>query len=301
MLLTIAIPSHNGVKNICQTLDSIFMQTPDEILSKVKVLVCDNGSSSPLLQGISSNYLNRENLEIKTFDDNLGYDLNLLRMLQQCKSEYIWLLGDDDLILPNSIKLLFELLKNSKYSALLMMPIYEKSSLNYVLEQSNGREVQNGKDFFNEVFYDASLLSSLVFRTDKLPQIPSKLIGKNWVHVVILALICEEAELPFYRFTKPCVQRIDSDPQRWNDHFQSEFFSGLSHVLVLFYFRQLVEKETFLYFLDKRMPRPITFFKSFKYIRSSRYKVLVIYLFYKLGVIYRRKLLLKIFLLLKNH
>lgn len=301
MLLTIAIPSHNGVKNIGQTLDSIFIQTPDEILSKIKILICDNGSSSPLLQGISSNYLNRENLEIKTFNDDLGYDLNLLRMLQQCKSEYIWLMGDDDLILPDSIKLLFGLLKNSKYSAVLMMPIYEKSSLNYVIEQSNGREVQNGKDFFNQVFYDASLLSSLVFRTDKLPQIPSKLIGKNWVHVVILALICEAAELPFYRFTKPCVQRIDSDPQRWNDHFQSEFFSGLSHVLVLFYFRQLVENETFLYFLDKRMPRPITFFKSFKYIKSSRYQVLIIYLFYKLGVIYRRKLLLKIFLFLKNH
>ena len=92
MLLTIAIPSHNGVKTINQTLDSIFDQTPTKLLTRIRILVCDNGSSSPLLLGISSKYLKRENFEVKTFDNNLGYDLNLIRMLQQCKSEYIWVM-----------------------------------------------------------------------------------------------------------------------------------------------------------------------------------------------------------------
>lgn len=301
MLLTIAIPSHNGVKTINQTLDSIFDQTPTKLLTRIRILVCDNGSSSPLLLGISSKYLKRENFEVKTFDNNLGYDLNLIRMLQQCKSEYIWLMGDDDQVLPGSIKLLCDLLSNSKYSAVLMKPIYDKSLPSNVREQSNGQEIQNGEDFFNQVFYDASLLSTLVFRREKLPEIPPILVGKNWIHVVILALICEGSDLPFYRFTNPCIRRVDSDPQRWNDHFQSAFFSGMNHVLVLFYFRHLVEDETFLYFLDKRMPRPIKFFKSLKQINSSKFQLLVIYLIYKFGVIYRQKVILKIVLFFKNH
>ncbi len=109
--LTIAIPTYNGARTIKRTLDSILGQPFPK--NEVDVIVCNNYSTDntvEILQPFLSQIILFNN------DSNLGGDRNFQLCVDRSESEYVWIVGDDDVLKENSITEVLTKLSNDTYA-----------------------------------------------------------------------------------------------------------------------------------------------------------------------------------------
>lgn len=87
MNLTIAIPTYKRNKQVRELTDSLVRE---EFLSEVKIVVRDNDPSSSLVLDPRVEYIRNE--------VNVGPMGNISRILSSCRTKWLIILGDDDLI-----------------------------------------------------------------------------------------------------------------------------------------------------------------------------------------------------------
>lgn len=110
--LSIIIPTYNGGGWIEDTLNSILPQLVD-VLDKVELFVRDNASLDNTPSII--NRLNGEYGNIIHYDrreTNTDADTNFREAVMLTSSEYVLLLGDDDLLFPNYIRYTLDILNS---------------------------------------------------------------------------------------------------------------------------------------------------------------------------------------------
>ncbi len=115
--LTIGIPTWNRSpfleKNLGllkKYLDELSRENGD--VEKVEVLVCDNASSDNTEQVCRALAANWPVMRYLRNDENIGANANFERVILSASGEYVWLLGDDDLIAENAIKRVLADLEN---------------------------------------------------------------------------------------------------------------------------------------------------------------------------------------------
>jgi len=110
--LTIAIPTYNGSATIQRTLDSIFNQpfSTDE----VNVMVCDNCSTDNTL-AVLEPYAHK--IELFKNEQNLGGDRNFQLCAERSTTQYVWIVGDDDLLRSDAIESVLQKIRNHDYAA----------------------------------------------------------------------------------------------------------------------------------------------------------------------------------------
>ena len=111
MLLSICIPTYNRACTLNECLHSLFEQKLD--FSKVEVCVSDNGSTDETTQVISK-WSNKLHLIVNRNSQNQGIPCNFLKVVSLAKGKYIWLLGDDDIVVPESVTYLLKLIYSKK-------------------------------------------------------------------------------------------------------------------------------------------------------------------------------------------
>ena len=108
MLLSICIPTFNRPENLLNCLNSLSKQKSRD---KFEVCISDNCSNVNIKKLITP-YKKKLNINFKKNKKNLGFAMNVLKVSLQAKGEFIWFLGDDDLVTKNSITYLLNLIKN---------------------------------------------------------------------------------------------------------------------------------------------------------------------------------------------
>ena len=99
--LTIAIPTYNRKERLLQQLHSILSQ---EQSNKVEILVLDNASSYTVEDAIREEFGTQPNIRVIRHKYNVGGDANIAMTFLYCQTQWMWLLGDDDETMPNSIE-----------------------------------------------------------------------------------------------------------------------------------------------------------------------------------------------------
>ena len=101
-LLTIAVPTYNRAMYLKEFLSSIFDQLVAE--PRVELIISDNASTDQTSE-IVEDYSGR-GLQIRYLrnESNTGMDANILQCFQQARGTYVWVFGDDDLILAGSME-----------------------------------------------------------------------------------------------------------------------------------------------------------------------------------------------------
>lgn len=110
--LTIAIPTYNRSDSLNLTLNSLLKNTQiDEVL----IHVFDNASEDNTEKMVHDFITENNTLKIVYTKnlENIGFDGNILKCYDQCKTDYLWILSDDDIIFQNSISLVLEEVKDS--------------------------------------------------------------------------------------------------------------------------------------------------------------------------------------------
>lgn len=108
MSLTICIPTYNRANLLARCLSSIFTQINSGL--DFSVIVSDNNSSDNT-SSICKVYAQHKNFFYYKNDRNLGILGNFIAAVKRSNSEFIWLLGDDDLMLDRSLINIFSLFK----------------------------------------------------------------------------------------------------------------------------------------------------------------------------------------------
>lgn len=113
MILSICIPTFNREKYLQNCLDSIVEAKKNKKI-KFEVCVSDNGSAIKIDHLIKF-YKKRIKIKFNRFNKNYGFAVNMLKTISMAEGEFVWVIGDDDLLLPNAFQKLHYLLnKNPK-------------------------------------------------------------------------------------------------------------------------------------------------------------------------------------------
>jgi glycosyltransferase involved in cell wall biosynthesis len=110
MQVSICIPTYNRANHLANCLNSIISCSLNTDL-KFQVCISDNASTDGTEELINNA---KARLEIKYHKNltNLGHARNFLKVVSMADGEFIWLIGDDDLLMPYAIESLYKLIDN---------------------------------------------------------------------------------------------------------------------------------------------------------------------------------------------
>ena len=109
MLLSICIPTYNRPEHLKNCLNSISKQNSKNF----EVCISDNASKTNLVKIIKP-FKKKFKIRYKRNKKNLGFAMNVLNVSLMAKGKFIWFLGDDDLLINNSVKTLLKIIKKNK-------------------------------------------------------------------------------------------------------------------------------------------------------------------------------------------
>ena len=105
--LSICIPTYNRSNSLINTLQSIVSSRGH---NQIQVCVSDNGSDDQTKEVVSK-YKDKLNIKYHRFSNNIGRVKNYLKVIHMADGVFTWLIGDDDLLMPDSINKILNLIK----------------------------------------------------------------------------------------------------------------------------------------------------------------------------------------------
>jgi abequosyltransferase len=115
-LLTIAIPTYRRSECLALLLDNLAPQLNDE--SQVEVIISDNASDDETPEIVRSFQQRGTRITYYRNDTNIGSDANFVRCYEYARGEYVWIFGDDDVIVPGGLREVVRQLESRRYDLL---------------------------------------------------------------------------------------------------------------------------------------------------------------------------------------
>jgi len=109
--LSICIPTYNRSGSLTNCLNSIAIAAKDHV-GRFEICVSDNGSDDDTRSAVEKAPLSLV-INYNKNSKNLGIPRNFLHVVSMAKGEFVWLIGDDDLLLPDAFDRLLPLLDNN--------------------------------------------------------------------------------------------------------------------------------------------------------------------------------------------
>lgn len=116
--IDILIPTYNGADCITDTVKSILSQN----YKKFRILICDDASKDDTVKIIKQ--IKDERITIIENKTNFGYSKNLERARQHATAEFIYLMGQDDIMATNTLKNTIHAFKLSKNIGAVTRPYF---------------------------------------------------------------------------------------------------------------------------------------------------------------------------------
>ena len=102
MLLSICIPTFNRLPYLKEAIDALLPQIEKTMPGQVEFLVSDNCSTDGTADYLAAIQSNR--LRFWTNEVNIGGDRNFLKCISEARGDYVWLVGDDDLVAHDGVE-----------------------------------------------------------------------------------------------------------------------------------------------------------------------------------------------------
>jgi abequosyltransferase len=188
-LLTIAIPTYNRAKKLHGLLSNLFVQLADQ--PAVELIVSDNASSDETPAVIEE--FEKRGLKLRHLRNevNVGLDGNFLRCFMQSRGKYLWILGDDDIVVPGGMGKILSMLQAADYD-LVHLCLYAFKD-DYLAERRYDRYnriaqiVPNGLPFIQKVGIQITFMSANIVNKDKYCSAErsslQELVGSNLMHL----------------------------------------------------------------------------------------------------------------------
>ena len=152
-LLSLYIPTYNRAALLCQSLRAILSQITPEMTSQVEVVVLDNASPDDTPAAVAKVQSDFAHIPVRYIrrPENIGCDANFTDAPNQTHGRFVYMISDDDILLPGAVAQLLELIcKYPHFDAFCLNvrqfredPHEEGGSLAYALEAD---KIVSGRD-----------------------------------------------------------------------------------------------------------------------------------------------------------
>jgi len=166
-LLSICIPTFNRAEFLEGSLKCFEEQLRDIDKSEIELYVSDNCSEDYTPQVVQLAIQRGLPIIYNRNGQNLGPDKNFLLCMQRASGKYIWLLGDDDLLRPNTVKYILDLLRNHDYGLIHLSVLSNENNLPEI------QEYDNLENFFKTVSFWITFMSGSIFLKESVSQVKS--------------------------------------------------------------------------------------------------------------------------------
>ena len=99
MLLSICIPTYNRPESLLNCLNSLASQRKKNF----EVCISDNCSNTNIYKLVKP-FKKKLKIRFNRNKKNLGFAMNLLKVSSMATGEFIWFIGDDDLLVRNALE-----------------------------------------------------------------------------------------------------------------------------------------------------------------------------------------------------
>jgi abequosyltransferase len=203
-LLTIVIPTYNRASCLGLLLESILIQLKNVKNQDIEVLIFDNCSTDSTKEVAQSFASKSPIFNYVRNDENIGADNNFVKGFLSAKGKYLWMLGDDELLLDGAIPWVMNFCNEYDFGCLFLSPIPEMidavpSFLGKPIELPVRVRKYSAYKFAQAVNYGITFLSGSIVNREKLlefnPQIKkdiesyskSNLVHLTWIYSAILS------------------------------------------------------------------------------------------------------------------
>jgi abequosyltransferase len=183
-LLTIAVPTFNRHGCLEELLTVLAPQLAGE--TRVELVISDNASQDDTPRVVESFQRRGVVLTYLRNETNIGPDANFIRCYQVARGEYVWIFGDDDLIVPDGLRVLLGHLETRRYDLLYLKTsaFRDRYQLKEVLHFSGKlKEFASPIDFVLYASTSLTFISANISRKAAFRDLPlqefEKLIGSN--------------------------------------------------------------------------------------------------------------------------
>jgi len=196
-VLTIAVPTYNRSANLALLLRSLAPQLLAE--HRVELIISDNCSpddTPAIVEGFIQAGLQCRYIRNK---ENIGSDLNFLQCYNEATAEYVWIFGDDDVILPGSVSTILGLIEGREFDLIYLAPfgfVKDPAERGQANPNPWKKEFYNAPEFIHAVGLDGdfALISAVLVnkrRVEAYPHLPfvdalsTQLIQLSWVFTAL--------------------------------------------------------------------------------------------------------------------
>lgn len=247
IVLSIVIPTYNRVKFLETTINCFMKQIADgELGDEVEIVVGNDASSDG-----TRDYLNRLEKSCKFVmvinnASNLGLSGNVEKLIDKARGKYIWLFGEDDLIIDKSIKRIMQAIETNDPNYILIntsnILSFDDRNLNYKIVDENRLNLH--EDIFIDNFekekgtllkvknwlYLTNLLSAAAFKKklflDEMAEAKKYLRPKN-AYLFQAPLIVGIAKWGRLNIIAECLVLHRKNETHWSKSIQGNFTVSL--------------------------------------------------------------------------
>ena len=178
--LAVAIPTYNRHSILRENL---LHMLPELSKYNIAVYISDDSDNNNTRDMISELKLKYDKIYYHKNNPSLGHDNNCLRTLGIPNEEYIWYLGDSEIIKDNGIKLILDLLKKNTFDFILLNADNRSVDI-------NSHHYLDASSFFVDLAWHATLTGATIYRKEILfNKKYDKYVGSNFIQ---LGIILEE-------------------------------------------------------------------------------------------------------------
>ena len=212
-LLTIAIPTYNRSAYLRELLSILFDQLVHE--PRVELIICDNASPDDTPEVVEE--YQRRGLELRRIRNltNIGADANFLQCFEQARGKYVWIFGDDDIIVPGGVAVVLSCLEMKDYD-LVYVNSYPLQGLDRVkpLRSLKAIEFDDVMRFAKRIHVYFTFISGNIVNKDRVqaggPASFSALVGSNLVQLAWVYAALNGFERGLYIQDKLVGARVDN-------------------------------------------------------------------------------------------
>ncbi len=190
--LTIAIPTFQRAKylDIClASLEKNILQNKDDL----EVLVIDNNSQDNTAEVVAK-YIIPLKIRYIHNTTNIGPDENFKKCIREATSQYIWILGDDDVLFEKTIEHVLELLCKIDDVGLIHLKAYnfcdDVDLVTYKKDNYRYEVLTNKNLLFTKIHLNISFMSANIFNKEtvmryiQLNDIPNNNLGQVYWNLI---------------------------------------------------------------------------------------------------------------------
>jgi glycosyltransferase involved in cell wall biosynthesis len=169
-LLTLAIPTYNRALFLRQFLDSVRDQLPSS--PEVELIVSDNASTDETAHILGEELRNGTRLTYIRNEENIGADRNFLQCYDRASGKYVWVMGDDDVLAPHSLRRIVECLSKDEFDLVYLTPFgFEGADPPASMAPTalrNARTFRSPEAFARRVHFFFAMISANIVNKDRV-------------------------------------------------------------------------------------------------------------------------------------